>query len=215
MPPKYKDYSISASIGRAKKESFDNISVNASVAEATSAFGRYIHYKLHIPNESENAATSAVPSSSTSNNEQNENPKRCAFDILLSGARKLSLPERFPEDTKIANYKRVMYNRVLQILEKAGLGFTPGNLDSGTTFVHSLTNSLWYTDPHVDKMEERNCHVPMIFQPFRGFNLPDRHKHKHEQAKREPLMYHAQQLDIVLEQNWINGLMWQNVKKKV
>ena len=64
------------------------------------------------------------------------------------------------------------------MLGKAGLGFTPSSMESGTTFIHSLTNCLWYVDPHLDKLAERSCFVPLLFESLAGFNILAKHKHK-------------------------------------
>ena len=64
------------------------------------------------------------------------------------------------------------------MLGKADLGFTPSSMESGTTFIHSLTNCLWYVDPHLDKLAERSCFVPLLFESFAGFNILAKHKHK-------------------------------------
>ena len=101
------------------------------------------------------------------------------------------------------------------MLGKAGLGFTPSNMESGTTFVQNLVNSIWYADPHIEKMATRSCHLPMLFESFIGYNNPDRHKHKQTDVQSSILLFHAQQLDTSLEKTWINGPMWLPIKTAV
>ena len=93
----------------------------------------------------------------------------------MSSGRKLSLPTPQAEDTQKQNNKIRLYNKVLQLLEKAGLGFTQQNMDNGINFIQCITNSLWYIDPFLDKMYDRSCHLPMLFEHFSGYNDPNRH----------------------------------------
>lgn len=91
------------------------------------------------------------------------NAKKNAFEVLLSGARKLSLPEPHAVDGGIVNNKRVLYNRVPKMLQKAGLGFTPTNVDQGKTLIQIITNCIWTIDPHIDTLRERSFYVPFLF----------------------------------------------------
>jgi hypothetical protein len=97
------------------------------------------------------------------------------FEILMSSGRKLSLPTPQAEDTQKQNNKIRLYNKVLQLLEKAGLGFTQQNMDNGINFIQCINNSLWYIDPFLDKMYDMSCHLPMLFEHFSGYNDPNRH----------------------------------------
>ena len=101
------------------------------------------------------------------------------------------------------------------MLQRAGLGFTTDSMESGKSFVHNVTNSIWYIDPHIEKMANRKCHIPMLFESFTGYNIPQRHKHKQTELKSSELLFHAQQLDLSLEKTWINGPMWLPIKTAV
>lgn len=79
------------------------------LAEEVSLFGRYIRFSLH-PNEDERGMMSSkVP--------DKEKFKTDASQVLMNGS---TLPSPQNEE----NNKRIVYNKILQILEKAGLGFT-------------------------------------------------------------------------------------------
>lgn len=69
-------------------------------------------YSLH-PNEDERGMMSSkVP--------DKEKFKTDASQVLMNGSKRLTLPSPQNEE----NNKRIVYNKILQILEKAGLGFT-------------------------------------------------------------------------------------------
>ena len=59
------------------------------------------------------------------------------------GARKISFPDPYAEDGKVSNNKRVLYNKVIAMLDEAGLGFTPWSMDDGKNFINALTNILY------------------------------------------------------------------------
>ena len=98
FPDKLSNYDVGASIGRSKVDTFDRISVNTSISEAISTFGRYIKLELHKPDSKDSIASSCTSSTSS-----NESKSMNAFEVLKQASRKLSLPEQYPEDTKSAN----------------------------------------------------------------------------------------------------------------
>ena len=66
-----------------------------------------------------------------------------AFEVLKQASRKLSLPQPYPEDTKIAISKRTLYNRVLLVLQRAGLSFTADSMESGAMSRHPKIKYLY------------------------------------------------------------------------
>ena len=81
-------------------DTFDRNSVNTSLSEAISTFGRYIKLELHKPDSKGSTASSCTNSTSS-----NESKSMNAFEVLKQASRKLSLPQQYPEDTKTANPK--------------------------------------------------------------------------------------------------------------
>ena len=52
-------------------------------------------------------------------------------------------------------------NKLLHLLEKMKVGWTPDAVDSiGERFVKQLTSTLWYLDSHHQKFSSRNIHLP-------------------------------------------------------
>lgn len=69
--------------------------------------------------------------------------RRNSFEVLLSGARKLSLQEPHALDGGIANNKRLLYNKFLEMLQKACLGFTQCNFEQqDETLIQTITNCM-------------------------------------------------------------------------
>lgn len=82
------------------------------LAEVVSLFGRYIRFTLHPNKDESGMMSSEIP--------DKEKFKTDTFKVLMSASKRLTLPSPQNED----NNKRIVYNKILQILEKAGLGFT-------------------------------------------------------------------------------------------
>ena len=57
LPAKYKDFSVKASIGRSKTDSFDNVMLSFSVSEAVALFGRYLRFNLVEQSDNNNNST--------------------------------------------------------------------------------------------------------------------------------------------------------------
>lgn len=74
------------------------------LVEVVSLLGRYIRFSLH-PNEDESGMTSSkVP--------DKEKLKTDAFQVLMNGSKRLTLPSPQNEEKN----KRIVYNKILQIL---------------------------------------------------------------------------------------------------
>ena len=82
LPAKYKDFSVKASIGRSKMDSFDNVMLYVSVSEAVALFGRYQRFNLVEQSDNNNNSTLNVNDQSPSM--QN---KRSAFEVLMTSSR--------------------------------------------------------------------------------------------------------------------------------
>lgn len=134
--------------------------------------------------------------------QEEEIPTKNINDVLLSNARKLQLPEPFSEDAKISNNKRVVYNKIIYLLENAGLGFTPMTLNEGKDFINALTNCIWTIDPFIDTLRERCFAMPIV-----GCNVPENHKHKIGELCQSTLLSLAGYLDACLEKPWISKVM--------
>ena len=53
-----------------------------------------------------------------------------------------SLPNLLGERTR----KAKLFNNILQLVVKKGLKFTPGQLESGNSFISTIASALWYID---------------------------------------------------------------------
>lgn len=73
----------------------------------------------------------------------------------------------------------------------AGVGFRPDYMDVGKQFVSSVTNAIWYIDPHMNQVADRGLKVPPIFENMIEYNIPERHKHKKGSLKNTDIKHHA------------------------
>ena len=72
----------------------------------------------------------------------------------------------------------IIFNKVIAMLDEAGLGFTPLSMDDRKNFINALTNCIWTLDPHMEKLRDRCFNVPILFEHLFGYNIPENHKHK-------------------------------------
>ena len=72
-------------------------------------------------------------------------------------------------------------------LETMGVGWSTCNKQTGSNFIHKLTQALWYIDPHHSKFVERGIHLPDCFSTYKGYNDFKRKKEKEPRLSREGL----------------------------
>ena len=118
FPEKLLNSSYSIEVGRSKTDSFDRVMPSLRLSDVVSVFGRNIRFILH-PNNEESCARSTI--------DVNNKEKTDAFKVLMIASKRLTLPSPVTED----NNKRIVYNKVLKLLEKSGVGFTSESLESG------------------------------------------------------------------------------------
>ncbi|XP_062607328.1 uncharacterized protein LOC134269121 [Saccostrea cucullata] len=75
---------------------------------------------------------------------------------------------------------KTVYNIVLNLLKQKGVGFTSVQVGStGVYITKTLTNVLWYLDPHIEKFNAKCIHFGDDINKFRGYN-DWRHQKKKE-----------------------------------
>jgi len=89
-----------------------------------------------------------------------------AFEILKQSQLQLSR-KRVPSCIEERNKKDKLYNRIIQYLEKEGLYWkTDEVISSGTNFVKSLFEMLWYIDGHHSTISSYGYQIPACFEEF-------------------------------------------------
>ncbi|XP_060571418.1 uncharacterized protein LOC132729628 [Ruditapes philippinarum] len=79
---------------------------------------------------------------------------------------------------------------VLKFMQKNGVAFTPMQVETtGTYICKTLTNTLWYLDPHWEKFEQRSISC-VDFQDLRGYNNWRKLKIKEPKVTSEDLTEH-------------------------
>ncbi|XP_062620762.1 uncharacterized protein LOC134282380 [Saccostrea cucullata] len=180
--------------------------LSVGINETVNLYGRYVRFNL-VEN------SDGVKSDDRQNSESSQGKAQSAFDDLMMAHRKMILTKPYSEDTKISNNTRVLFNKILCMIQKAGSSLTHSSLESGTTLIHTLTDCLWYIDPFSHRMEERHCNLPLIFEHLAGFNNQARHKHKKEDIRYPALQSHVAKLELALESTFLNGPLWYSIKK--
>jgi len=93
-----------------------------------------------------------------------------------------------------------LYNGLIKFLKDRGLGWRRASLHFGEHFIGVLCDALWIVDPHRQKLSQQQCEVPSMFDAFRAFNDPRKHKHVPQKLNRDQMETISQQLFNILEQ---------------
>lgn len=96
-----------------------------------------------------------------------------------------------------------------------GVGWSPCSKQTGSNFVHKLTQALWYIDPHHSKFVGRGIHLPDRFSMYRGYNDFKKKKEKEPRLSKEGLEQHIQQLSTILMQPWMSSKRFEVIRKDV
>ncbi|CAG2219397.1 PIP5K [Mytilus edulis] len=112
-----------------------------------------------------------------------------AFSLLMNMRKSYS---SLPKERKVSNAKDSLYNTVLQCLKEGEVGFTPIQVNTtGQSIVKTLSNALWYIDPHMLKFQNRGIKIlPAFFKNCHGFNNWKVHKKKEPMILLEDLEVH-------------------------
>ena len=102
-----------------------------------------------------------------------------AFQFMMSSSR-AQAQENVPQVVKDPkDGVERLHNAILEYFRQVGCVF-PKNIGSlGNTFVTKLTNALWYVDGHMTTIERESTRkVPERFHKFKGYNCPEKVKHR-------------------------------------
>lgn len=186
---------LSARVGASETESdMMDVTLDTPIEVVSSFNAKYVVFSL-IDNENR-------PKSRANGN---------AFQKLMDSRKKLVLPQRKPDTRN--DYK--IYNDVLDIMDKQGLGFSLEVVQSmGEKIVKTLAAAIFHMESHFDKMSSRSIHIPDLFKQFN--NYVD-HKANHKAQPRidaSLLKTHVDALSELLLLPWMAS-MWMatNVKK--
>ena len=96
FPEKLTTCDVSATIGRNKIESFNKVMMSMNVVQTTALFGHYIRFELSDENDVRTKKRHNIGDKEDHVDSQRPTMgKRNAFQILLDGARKSTLPKPF------------------------------------------------------------------------------------------------------------------------
>ena len=138
-----------------------------------------------------------------------------AFEVMMQSQRRIcrpSLPDPVVERTK----KDKLFNDLLRLVEQKGLKFSPGQLESGKSYLTTVSSALWYVDGHHSTLSSRGCDIPELFKPFKGYNTPELSKHrkrKHNNLNADKLAAHVASLFDALLLAWLNVPEWLSFKE--
>ena len=98
-----------------------------------------------------------------------------AFEILMNSSREQSKESIEIKEPQTA--KERLFNKLAVLLKDQGCVYK--NTTCATNFVKPLCNALWYVDGHHGTLESETVNkLPKEFQIFKGFNCPEKSKHR-------------------------------------
>ncbi len=144
--------------------------LSALVGEVAGCFGRYFTFIRTSGSTNQAPHASASGNDTVSSAPSDQTGKKNAFDILLQRKSTMVLPA--PYRLPRPNAKHSLYNGFIQMLKDMDLGYRATAVEKGTALVETVTNAIWYVDPHLGTIEDRGHIFPTLFQKFRGQNRP-------------------------------------------
>ena len=134
------------------------------------------------------------------------------FKIMMEQSKKLQLPL----NRVILNRKDLLFNDLIKLLKEQTLGWRGGlHTSVGVQFLNSLTDLLWYIDPHKNKFNTRGCTLPTIFLTLPEYQNDVYYNqfyfsghHKKQQLSCEKLKLMVKQLESYVNQPWTGQQEW-------
>lgn len=104
---------------------------------------------------------------------------------------------------KPVNAKDRLYNDVRKVMIDQKAGFTPMQVNSvGRNILTTLSNTLWYINPHLDKLGTRGIICPEIFSHLQGYHDWKTQKKKEPVISAEVLKFHIDGMTDILMYPW-------------
>lgn len=105
-----------------------------------------------------------------------EAPQKNAFTMMMNAHTEKRLPEKRGND-RFGQDK--VFDRLIDVFSKEDLKFPNSCVNTtGKNIISSLSNVLYYLDPHHGKFLARGLKIPPRFAEFQGYNQWQSHKHK-------------------------------------
>ena len=169
---------------------------NLKILKAVKQFGRNVIVEVDVQvmtqSDSDTESDSCLNTATA---------KKSAFDILMSGASKMSVNKTYPDilggDNPSGDH--CIYNALIQQMKTSDAYLTGDiSLNASKKYLRSLKNVLFYISPHLDKLAHENIYIPDMFlnivlsdkndlKSYR-YNRPSEHKHACQQLSREKLL---------------------------
>ena len=112
-----------------------------------------------------------------------------------------------------------LLNVIIDWIEREGLAWSPSiECKTGSNFVRTLCDVLWYIDGHYSTFAECNCAIPLVFHQFSGYNRPELSKHRKRKVGAmcaDTLRSHSQRLFGNLQGGFWNTNTWVKFKSEV
>ena len=200
---------VKAEVGNCKDTSkMDSVDLNLTIALVVETFGRFVKYSVQENDESPHP--DIVQSSGVK--------RRNAFEILMTSQRSLQC-KTLPDPVQEKNKKDKLYNNILSLLELKKLKVEYSEIQRfGDRLVRALCDTLWYIDGHHDVFHQRAIVIPSVFNPFQGYNCPEKTKHRKRQLTNmasDQLHHLASELLTLLQANYWEREYWREFKGDV
>ena len=176
-----------------------------NVREVTASFGQ--HVKFIVQNVEEVVQPSAMGQHG-----------RNVFEVLLASQAAQSRPGR-PSSVNVKTAKDKLFNAILEYLAEQELDWPSNEKDTqGKMCIRKLTDVLWILVGHHDVLSKQSCIIPIPFQRFQGYNIPEKHKHRKRLVSNldgDVIRHHSSMLFDLLHAPFWNRHKWRTFKGDV
>lgn len=71
-----------------------------------------------------------------------------------------------------------LFNNVIESFKKRKVGFSSHQIENiGRDVVNTITNTMWFLDPFIDKLKDRSVNIPAMFKELTGYrNIKKQHQ---------------------------------------
>jgi hypothetical protein len=183
-----------------EKSSLDPVDTSIQVLPVVNSFGRFLKYCIDVAYDS------------------NELETDCSVDSdmeVVDHSRKLG----FLTPISARNKKDVLYNDLIAFFVSQKALLYEAEIESfGKKLITTLRDILWHIDGHHVIFAERALSIPLIFQKFANYNLPELSKHRKRRTcniSSDQLQSFVEDLSMILDCSYWERLQWKKLKSSV
>ena len=202
-------YELEISLVGPNKDSLDPVDPNLLIQPVLASFGRFLKYCVTCSSNDLDATNPIA-------NQQN------AFEYLMESARQIYLQQGTVATGSVQlvverNKRHKLYNDIIKFLTSRDLTFKTDEVDtSGVKLVRLLCDILWHIDGHHHVFQSRSLPLPVEFQSFSNYNVPEFSKHRKRRTynlSSDLIQQFVLDLSVILDESYWDRDGWCEFKQ--